>query len=144
VKSVIEIEIYLPQVRLAALYADPQQNTQWMDDIERMEPISGQLGMPGSKYRLVPKSGDMVFVATVLARNLPAELHLSLEATNVTISVKGHFAALSPTNTRLRHEQVFRFKGLFNKAFGFLAQRSIKKAQRRHMEAFKRFAEAQK
>jgi hypothetical protein len=144
VKSVIEIEIGVPQARLATLYADPQQNTKWMDDIERMEPIRGQLGMPGSKYRLVPKSGDMVFVATVLARNLPAELHLSLEATNVTISVRGCFTALSPSNTRLRHEQVFRFKGVFNKVFGFFAQRSIKKAQRRHMEAFKRVAEAQK
>jgi hypothetical protein len=144
VKSVIEIEIHLPQVRLAALYADPKLNTRWMDDVERMEPISGQLGMPGSKYRLVPKKGDMVFVATVLARNLPAELHLSLEATNVTISVKGLFTALSPGNTRLTHEQVYRFKGLFNKVFGFLARRTIKKAQRRHMEAFKRFAEAQK
>jgi hypothetical protein len=144
VKSVIEIEIFVPQAKLAALYADPQHNTKWMDDIERIEPISGQPGMPGSKYRLVPKSGDMVFVATVLARNLPAELHLSLEATNVTILVKGRFTALSPSNTRLRHEQVFRFKGLFNKVFGFLAQRSIKKAQRRHIEAFKRFAEAQR
>lgn len=143
-KTVIEIEICVPQVRLAALYADPQQNTKWMDDIERIEPISGQLGMPGSKYRLLPKSGDMVFVATVLARNLPAELHLSLEATNVTILVKGRFTALSPSNTGLRHEQVFRFKGLFNKVFGFLAQRAIRKAQRRHMQAFKRFAEAQK
>jgi hypothetical protein len=144
VKSVIEIEIGVPQARLATLYADPQQNTKWMDDIERMESIRGQLGMPGSKYRLVPKSGDMVFVATVLAGNLPAELHLSLEATNVTISVKGRFTALSPRNTRLRHEQVFCFKGLLSRVFGFLAQRSIKKAQRRHVEAFKRFAESQK
>jgi hypothetical protein len=74
VKSVIEIEIGVPQARLATLYADPQQNTKWMDDIERMEPIRGQLGMPGSKYRLVPKNGDMVFVATVLARDLPARI----------------------------------------------------------------------
>jgi hypothetical protein len=144
VKSVIEIEIHVPQTLLAALYADPKLNTRWMDDVERVEPISGQLGMPGSKYRLVPKKGDMVFVATVLVRNLPAELHLRLEATNVTISVKGLFTSLSPGNTRLTHEQVYSFKGLFNKVFGFLARRAIKKAQRRHMEAFKRFAEAQK
>jgi hypothetical protein len=71
VKSVIEIEIHVPRARLAALYADPKLNTRWMDDVERMEPISGQLGMPGSKYRLVPKKRDMVFVATVLVRNLP-------------------------------------------------------------------------
>jgi hypothetical protein len=102
------------------------------------------LACPARNIGLCQKAGDMVFVATVLDRNLPAELHLSLEATNVTISVRGRFTALSPSNTRLRHEQVFRFKGLFAKIFGFLAQRSIKKAQRRHVEGFKRFAEAQK
>ena len=142
-KSVVEVEIHVPQARLADLYADPKQNTKWMDDMERIEPISGELGMPGSKYRLVPKKGDMVFVATVLARNLPAELHLSLEARNVIISVKGFFTALSPRSTRLTHEQVYSFKGLLYKVVGFLARRAIKKAQRRHMEAFKRFAETQ-
>lgn len=72
-----------------------------MDDVDRIETISGQLGMPGSKYRLVPKKGKMVFVATVLARNLPAESHLSLEASNVTVSVKATFFALSVDRTRL-------------------------------------------
>jgi hypothetical protein len=143
VKSVVEIEIHVPQARLAALFADPAQNTKWMDDVERIEPMSGALGMPGSKYRLMPKKGDMVFVATVLARNLPGELHLSLEAKNVTVSVKGLFTALSPTNTRLTNEQVFSFKGMFSKIVGFVARRAIKKAHRRHMEGFKRFAEAQ-
>ena len=54
-ESVIELEINVPQARLAALFTDPQQNTRWMDDVDRIETISGQLGMPGSKYRLVPK-----------------------------------------------------------------------------------------
>ena len=45
-----------------------------MDDVDKIETIIGQLGMPGSKYRLVPKKGKMVFVATVLVRNLPADL----------------------------------------------------------------------
>jgi len=143
VKSVVEIEIHVPRARVADLYADPQQNTKWMDDVERIEPISGELGMPGSKYRLVAKKGDMVFVATVLARNLPAELHLSLEGRNMTVAVKGLLTALSPTSTRLTHEQVFSFNGLFSNVLGLLGRRAIKKAQRRHMEAFKHFAETQ-
>lgn len=89
-KSVGEIEIHVPQARLADLYADPNQNTKWMDDVERMEPISGE---PGA------------------------------------------------TNTRLTHEQIYSFKGLSYKVVGFLGRRGIKKGQRRHMEAFKRFAE---
>jgi hypothetical protein len=98
VKSVIEIEIGVPQARLAGLHADPQQNTKWMDDIERMEPISGQLGMPGSKYRLVPKSGDMVFVATVLDRSLPAEVVPEIVPVGVGIdgvgSARAHLLAV--------------------------------------------------
>jgi hypothetical protein len=141
-KSVIELEIDVRQERLAALFADPQQNTRWMDDVDRVETISGQLGMEGSKYRLVPKKGKMVFVATVLARNLPTESHLSLEASNVTVSVKGTLVALSSDRTRLTSEEVFSFKKPINRVFGFLARGAIRNAHRRHMEAFKRFAEA--
>jgi len=142
VKSAIELEIDVPQARLAELFTDPQQNTRWMDDVDRVETISGQLGMPGSKYRLVPKKGNMVFVATVLARNLPTDAHLTLESSNVTVSVKGFFVALSSGKTRLTSEEVFSFKGPLNRVFGFLARGAIKNAHRRHMEAFKRFAEA--
>jgi hypothetical protein len=142
-KSVVQLDIDVPRAPLAALFTDPELNTQWMDDIERIEPISGQLGKPGSRYRLVPKKGSMVFVATVVARDLPRESRLNLEASNVVVSVKGTLTALSPNRTRLVSEELFTFKGLLNKAFGFLAQRSIKKAHRQHMESFKRFAERQ-
>ena len=141
-KSIIELVIDVPQARLAELFADPENNTKWMDDIERFEPISGRPGMPGSKYRLAPKTGDMVFVATVISRDLPNELRLSLDASNVVVSIKDEFVALSSEKTKLISEEVFSFKGLFNKVFGFLAQRTIRNAHRRHMEAFKRFAEA--
>jgi hypothetical protein len=56
---------------VAALWADPRNNVKWMNDIDRIEPISGELGMPGSKYRLVPKKEGMEFVATVISRDLP-------------------------------------------------------------------------
>jgi hypothetical protein len=140
-KNVIELDINLPQERVAALFADPRNTTKWMDDVERYEPISGEPGMPGSTYRLVPKTGKMVFVATVISRTLPNEARLTLDASSVSVSVTGTFVAVSPDRTRLVSEEVFSFKGLFNKLFGFVAQGSIRNAHRRHMEAFKRFAE---
>lgn len=139
--SVIELDINGPQERVAAIYADPDNSTKWMDDLQRYEPISGIPGTPGSTYRLVPKTGKMVFVATVIARKLPTEVRLKLDASSVAVSVTGTFAALSPDRTRLISEEVFRFKGPFHKLFGFAARRTIRKAHRRHMEAFKRFAE---
>ena len=134
----------MPQAKLAALFADPQQNAKWMDDLERVESLSGELGMPGSKYRLVPKRGRMVFVATVIARNLPAESHLRLEASSVAVSVKGTFVALSSDRTRLTSEEVFEFRGPLHQIVGFFAQGVVRRVHRRHMEAFKRFAEAQR
>jgi hypothetical protein len=37
----------------------------------------------------------------------------------------------------------FRFKGVLGTVLGFIAQRAIRGAHRRHMEAFKSFAERQ-
>jgi hypothetical protein len=142
-RSVIELDIHVPQARLAALFADPGQSTKWMEDVERMEPVSGQLGMVGSTYRLVPKHGKRVFMVTVTSRDLPAELQLSLEASDVMVSVKGTLVAVSSETTRLTSDEVFHFKGPFGKVMGLLAQGAIKTAHRRHMEAFKRFAESQ-
>jgi hypothetical protein len=140
-RSIVELDIHVPQERLATLFADPENNMKWMDDLDRYEPVSGQPGMPGSKYRLVPKKGKMVFVATVLSRDLPNESRLSLDASNVAVSITARFVALSPEKTRLISEEVFSFKGLVSKFFGFFAQAAIRKAHRRHMEGFKRFAE---
>ena len=139
-RSVIELDINGPQERVAAIYADPENSTKWMDDLQRYEPISGIPGTPGSTYRLVPKTGKMVFVATVISRK-PAEVRLKLDGSSVAVSVTGTFAALSSHRTRLISEEVFSFKGPFHKLFGFVARRTIRKAHRRHMEAFKRFAE---
>ena len=106
-KSVIELEIDVPQARLATLFADPQQNTKWMDDVDRVETINS--ACPALNIGLCQRKGKMVFVATVLARNLPSESHLSLEASNVTVSVKGLFGALSSDRTRLTSEELFSF-----------------------------------
>ena len=143
-KSVVELEINAPQSRAAELYADPENHLKWMTDLEKYEPISGSPGMPGSTYRLVPKKGDMIFVATVIERDLPAEVRLNLENSKVTVAVKANFAALSVGTTKLTSEETFSFKGFFNQVLAFFARPSIKKAHRKHMEAFKQFAEAHK
>jgi hypothetical protein len=143
VRSVVEFDIQAPRDKVAALFADPANNPKWMSDLERCEPIAGTPGMPGSTYRMVPKRGDMVFVATVLARNLPQEVKLRLDGKDVVVSITDRFRATSPGVTTILSEEHFRFKSLFRRVFGFVAQRSIRNAHRRHMESFKRFAEQQ-
>lgn len=112
VKSVFEAEVAVPQARLAGLYADPANNVKWMHDLERCELLSGEPGQPGSTFRMVPRKGKMIFVATVTVRNLPHEAALSLDSPSVRVSVTGRFAALSPERTRFTSEEVFTFNGL--------------------------------
>ena len=140
-KSIVNLNIDAPRERVAELFADPRNNTKWMDDIERYEPVSGQPGAPGSKYRLIPKKGDMVFVATVISNDLPRESRLFLDGSNVTVSITAQYVALSPRKSRPVSEEVFTFKNLIGKIMSFFARGAIRKAHRRHMEAFKRFAE---
>ncbi|MGE5173079.1 MAG: SRPBCC family protein [Betaproteobacteria bacterium] len=140
-KSVIELEINVRQADVAVLLADPHRNPEWMDDIARIEAVGGVLGEPGSSYRLVPKRGSMIFVATVLARKLPDELRLSLDSPTASVTVEVRLLALSDRKTKLISEENFTFRGVFGKILGFLARGAIKRAHRRHMEAFKRLVE---
>jgi hypothetical protein len=112
-----------------------------MNDLARCEPISGSFGTTGSTYRMVPKTGDMVFVATVVSRNLPDEVKLRLDGKNVVVSITDRFSLSPSGTTRLRSVEEFRFPSVLGRLFGFLAQRSIRKAHRSHMAAFKQFAE---
>jgi hypothetical protein len=139
--SRVELDIDARQPQLAELFADPQNAPAWMDDLERIEPISGAPGQFGSVYRLVPKRKGWEFVATVVRRALPMEVGLLLTGPHVSVDVRDQFVRLTDDKTRLISEEVFTFDGVFRKAMGFLALSAIRRAHRRHIEAFKRFAE---
>jgi hypothetical protein len=140
-KSVVEVEIDLPLQEVAELFADPRNNPHWMHDVKSYEPVSGEQGMPGSTYRLVPKAGDMIFLATVVECNLPHELRVNLEAATVDVAMTARMVALSPTRTKLISEEVFTFKDSDNATVDSSVKEAIKAAHRRHIEDFKRFAE---
>jgi hypothetical protein len=89
----------------------------------------------------VPKEGEMIFVATVVERNLPDELRLHLEAADVDVEGRGTFFSLSPTRTKFISEEVFTFKGAEAETVSPAVENDIKTAHRRHIEDFKRFAE---
>jgi hypothetical protein len=141
VKSVVEVEIDRPLQEVAELFADPRNNLKWMHDVKSYEPVSGEQGMPGSTYRLVPKEGDMIFLATVVERNLPDELRVNLQESTVDIAMTGRMLPLSPTRTKLISEEVFTFKGSDNGTVASSVKDAIKANHRRHIEDFKRFAE---
>ena len=142
-KSIVDIEINASRNDVAALLADPANMPQWMDDLARIEPISGELGMPGSKFRMVgrPGTAQTDFVVTVTARHLPELFALKLQSDRVDVAVTTTLAALSAARTRMRSQEVFSFHGLFNALFGLLARSRIRAHHRAHIESFARFAE---
>lgn len=141
-KSVVELDIAAQQAIVADLYMNPANNPKWMPDVDRIEPISGEPGEPGSVYRMVPKRDDRVFVATVLAVHPPDETRLSLVAPDTSVSIRVKLHKLAWDRTRFISEETFRFKGLLGTVLGLFAAPAIRRAHRRHMEAFKRFAES--
>ena len=140
-KSVVELNISAPQAKVAKLFEDPQQFPKWMDDVDRVEPVNGSGRDWESQFRMVPKRGNLIFTAKVVKRT-NAHAQLALEAPTVSVSVNGTFMKLSAMKTRLVSEEVFTFKGLFGHLFGWIGFLSIMLAHRRHMRAFKRFAES--
>jgi hypothetical protein len=143
-KSRVELDIKAPQAKVAKWFADPQRSPEWMDDIARIEPLSGELGQPGSVYRMVPKKeGAMEFVATVVRRVLPTQVSLSLNAERVSVAITDTFRKESDTMTHLISEEVFSFQGRLGNLIGFVSGPAIRRAHRAHMESFKRYAESQ-
>jgi len=140
-RSVVELDIDGPRERVAELFADPANITKWMHDLARCEPVSGMFGTTGSSYRMVPKTGDMAFVATILLRNLPEEVRLRLDGKNMVVMITDRFSVTSMGTTRIRSVEEFRFTSLLGRLIGFVAQGSIKKAHLSHMKSFKEFVE---
>jgi hypothetical protein len=141
-RSVVELELGASHKQVADLFNDPKTFPEWMDELERCERISGRAGTPGSEFRLVPKSGNLQFIAKLMASDPPYRARLILDADNVSVAVTGIFTPLSERRTRLVSEEIFSFKGVLPSVCGLLARRSIRRVHRRHMESFKRFAES--
>jgi hypothetical protein len=143
-RDVVHVEIRAPQETVAELFSDPAQSTGWMEDLERYEPITGAPGFPGSTYRLVSKSGNMDFVATVVSRELPNHVNLVLESPVVHVSIDAAFKRAPSGATRLVSTEDFRFKSFFGKLTSVFAKPAIHAAHQKQMDAFKRFAEGAK
>ena len=141
-RHVVRLNVGEPQERVAALYSDPRNNPKWMHDVDRCEPLSGEPGAIGSTYRLVPREGQLEFVGTVVSRRLPSEVKLLLDAPSLSVAVTATFEALPGDRTLLVSEQHYTFKGWDNKLRGFLARPAIASAHKRHMAAFRTFAES--
>ena len=142
-KSVVQLDINAPQAKVDRLFEDPHLLPRWMDDLERVEPVDDSGIHGGARFRMVPRDGTLVFVGRVVDREPPVRTQMALDGPTVSVTVTGTSARLSDAKTRFESEGIFAFKGLLGHVFGWLGRWSIRRAHRRHIEAFKRFAESQ-
>ena len=140
-KDVVIVNINAPKRKVAALLADPSKHPDWRADIARYEPVSGEPGQPGSKYRLIPKRGGFLFTGTVQRRSLPNRLRVTLESPTTTFELRGTLTSLPGDRTQLVSEEVISFKGVWSKTVGLLTGPSFRKTHRQNIEAFKKLAE---
>jgi Polyketide cyclase / dehydrase and lipid transport len=142
-KSVVELEINAPQAKVAELFADPRTFPEWMEDVARIEPVAESAPtLAGRVYRIVPKNGRLAFVARVVRQEPPFRSRLALRSPKISVDVTGRFVKLSERRTKLVAKNVFSFRGLNSRLLGLLGRREIRRMHHRHMESFKRFAEA--
>ena len=139
-KSTVEVEIAAPLDEVSRLLADPRHSAEWMHDLARYELVSGEPGAVGSTYRLVPKDGKLIFLATVQERGPAGELRLHLHSPSVDVAITATLAAIAPDHTRLVSEEVFTFRGVLS-LLVLLAAGPIRASHRRHMEDFKKWVE---
>lgn len=84
----------------------------------------------------------MIFTATVISMDLPNKAKVVYETPKLTVSVMHKFLVLFPEKTRFVSEELFTYKELFNRAFGFLTKKAIKKAHYKSMNDFVKIAES--
>ena len=140
-RSIAVVEVDAPREGVAERYIDPRNNEKWMTDLDRLDLLHGDPGMPGSAYRLISDQPHLSFVAEVVERRLPEMVRLQLDAPSLSVDIHVTFAALPGDRTRLRSTEVFRFKGLFGRAMSLFARKSIHAAHLQQMNAFKSYAE---
>lgn len=142
-KYTCEIIIDLPRNRVVELMNDPQNLKKWQPTLKHYEPISGEMGQPGAKMRLVydMNGGEMEMVETVTARNLPDSLAMTFDANNVHNTVVNRFIDIGPNQTRWEMDSEFTFSG-FMVIMALFMRGAFPKQTRQNMQLFKDFAEA--
>ena len=115
---------------------------EWQPDLVSYEHLSGEVGKPGAKTKLLYKfkKREMEMIETIERRDLPKAFDATYEAKNVWNRNKNSFKDNGNGTTQWITESEFKFKG-FMKVMGFLMPGAFKKQSKKIGERFKQYAE---
>jgi uncharacterized membrane protein len=140
----VELTIDLPRERVIELFDDPDNLPKWQEGLRSFEHISGELGQPGAKSRLLYDMGrrQVEMMETIEVRSLPDEFTGTYVADGVWNRVANRFFEQGDGTTRWQIDTEFRFSG-FMKIMSLFMRSAFPKQTRETMESFKAFAESE-
>lgn len=138
-----ELLIDLPRERVIELFDSPDNLAKWQPGLISFEHMSGELGQPGAKSRLLYDEGGrrIEMIETIVRRDLPDEFTGTYEAKGVMNWVSNRFEQEGPDKTRWITESEFQFSG-FMRLMALFMRGAFPKQTQEHMQRFKEFAEA--
>ncbi|XVV17656.1 SRPBCC family protein [Actinoplanes sp. CA-131856] len=152
-KYTVSIEIALPRERVVTLLADPAHFPQWLRDLVRHEPLSGEHGQVGTTSRVVMRAGkqEMECVETITRRE-PADLdevpgtpvvrfEREIVGGGMWSATRDRLTDAGPQRTLWQSENEFRFDSFIMRLVGLLMPGAFRKQSLQHMRDFKAFAE---
>jgi hypothetical protein len=142
-KYTTEIILDLPHDRVVQLFDNPDNLAKWQIGLQSFEHVSGELGKPGAKSRLLYDMGGrkVEMTETIEARSLPEEFSGTYEADGVWNGLSNRFYD-EGDQTRWEIETEFKFSG-WMRLLSFFMRGSFPKQTMETMQQFKRFAESQ-
>lgn len=140
-----EIEIDKPIARVVELMDNPDNLKHWMEGLQTYEPLTGELGEPGSTAKMVFKQGkrNIEMVETVIKNDLPSEMELTYDTKGAFNRILIRFEDLGNGRTKYWQQSEFEFEGFMMKLMAKLMPGAFRKQSMKYLKAFRDFAESQ-
>lgn len=142
-KYTCRIEINKPISKVVELFDNPNNLQKWMDGLNKIEHLEGEVGKPGAKSKLsFERNGKKTeMIETIITRNLPEEFSGSYDVSGVHNIQNNRFLKIDENTTLYVSESEFQFKG-FMKCMEIMPF-AFKKQTMKFMEKFKQFVESE-
>lgn len=139
----ISVEIKLPRDKVIDLFDNPANLYKWQPELKSFEHVSGEVGQPGAKSKLVYAMGkrDIEMIETIIERRLPEAFSGTYTAKGVHNIMVNKFEEHSNSKTIWKTENEFKFSG-FMAIMSIFMNGAFKKQTLKTMNQFKEFAES--
>ena len=140
-----EVVIELPRDRVIELFDNPRNLSKWQEGLKKFEHISGSMGQPGAKSRLVyeHRGRQVEMIETITCRNLPDEFSGTYETEGVWNLMNNRFVEEGSERTRWIAESDFRFSSMKMRLMSIVMRPMFSRQTMKTLRDFKTFAEGE-